>query len=194
MTAEISRLFAWNDWANRDTLASLRAVREAPLPDRARRLLGHLVGTERLWLSRIGDSGERREERGQGERFGREERGERSEGGIQERDERSEVRGIGFPLTPVWPDLSLDACAAGIEEMRGRWTAFLEARGPGDEDRCVGYTNSKGEKWESAVSEILTHVVLHGGYHRGQIAAEIRAAGHEPAYTDYIEAVRRKKI
>jgi uncharacterized damage-inducible protein DinB len=38
------------------------------------------------------------------------------------------------------------------------------------------------------------HVVLHGGYHRGQIASELRAAGFTPAYTDYVEAVRRNLI
>ncbi|HEY6147556.1 MAG TPA: DinB family protein [Thermoanaerobaculia bacterium] len=38
------------------------------------------------------------------------------------------------------------------------------------------------------------HVVIHGGYHRGQIAAELRAAGFTPAYTDYIEAVRRGRV
>ncbi len=150
---DLPRLFAWNDWGNREALASLRAAGGGNPPDRARRLLGHLVGTERLWLSRI--------------------------------------EGVEKPPA-VWPDLTLDECAAGIEEMRGRWAASLASPAPAE--ARVAYTNSKGQKWENAVSEILTHVVLHGGYHRGQIAAELRAAGHEPAYTDYIEAVRRKKL
>jgi uncharacterized damage-inducible protein DinB len=41
---------------------------------------------------------------------------------------------------------------------------------------------------------VLTHVVLHGAYHRGQIAADLRAAGLEPPYTDFIEAARRGEI
>ena len=57
--------------------------------------------------------------------------------------------------------------------------------------RTIVYTNSKGEPWSSRVSDVLMHVVLHGGYHRGQIAADLREAGFTPAYTDYIEAVRR---
>jgi hypothetical protein len=32
---------------------------------------------------------------------------------------------------------------------------------------------------------------MHGGYHRGQIARQLRAAGREPPYTDYIEFTRR---
>ena len=54
----------------------------------------------------------------------------------------------------------------------------------------VAYRNSKGEFWTSTVGDILTHVVLHASYHRGQIAAAVRQAGGEPAYTDFIHAVR----
>jgi len=37
----------------------------------------------------------------------------------------------------------------------------------------------------------LTHVIMHSAYHRGQIALEMRAAGMEPAHTDFIHAVRQ---
>ncbi|MGH9479278.1 MAG: DinB family protein [Terriglobales bacterium] len=36
------------------------------------------------------------------------------------------------------------------------------------------------------MGDILMHVALHSGYHRGQIAADMRSGGLEPAYTDYI--------
>ena len=55
----------------------------------------------------------------------------------------------------------------------------------------ISYTNSKGERWTSTVEEILTHLVIHSAYHRGQIAADVRGAGQTPAYTDYIHAVRQ---
>jgi uncharacterized damage-inducible protein DinB len=42
------------------------------------------------------------------------------------------------------------------------------------------------------VEEILTHVTIHSAYHRGQIASDVRSAGLEPAYTDYIHAVRQR--
>jgi DinB family len=38
------------------------------------------------------------------------------------------------------------------------------------------------------------HVVMHGTYHRGQIAAEVRAAGGAPEYTDFIHAVRAAAV
>jgi uncharacterized damage-inducible protein DinB len=91
---------------------------------------------------------------------------------------------------PVWPDLDLDACATRLTELAGDW---MELLAPLDDDGLadgVAYRNSKGEFWTSTVGDILTHVVLHAAYHRGQIAAAVRAAGGEPAYTDFIHAVR----
>jgi len=55
----------------------------------------------------------------------------------------------------------------------------------------IEYRNSKGERWQSSVADVLTHVLLHGSYHRGQIASAVRAAGGIPAYTDFIHASRQ---
>jgi uncharacterized damage-inducible protein DinB len=55
----------------------------------------------------------------------------------------------------------------------------------------VEYRNSVGELWKGAVGDVLTQVVMHSAYHRGQIAADLRQSGHEPASTDFIHAVRQ---
>jgi uncharacterized damage-inducible protein DinB len=44
------------------------------------------------------------------------------------------------------------------------------------------------------VQDVLTHVVLHSAYHRGQIASQMRAGGEQPAYTDFIHAARQGLI
>ncbi|HEY8182629.1 MAG TPA: DinB family protein [Thermoanaerobaculia bacterium] len=85
----------------------------------------------------------------------------------------------------VWPDLTLDQCAAQIEKLAAAWPAEF---GRTDD---VEYVNSKGEKWTSRADDILTHVILHGAYHRGQIATIVRGSGETPAYTDYIHCVRQ---
>jgi uncharacterized damage-inducible protein DinB len=98
------------------------------------------------------------------------------------------------PPLPVWPEFDLDDTARRLGESRRVWTIHLDGLGPDDLDDAVGYRNSKGEFWTSRVSDILTHVSHHGAHHRGQIASAVRAAGGEPAYTDFIYAVRQGAI
>jgi uncharacterized damage-inducible protein DinB len=92
---------------------------------------------------------------------------------------------------PVWPDLSLEDCAERLDRLSDELLAS-----PNYEplSQPVTYTNSKGEPWTSTVEDILVHLVIHSAYHRGQIASDLRTAGHEPAYTDYIHAVRQRLI
>ena len=92
----------------------------------------------------------------------------------------------------VWPDPDhLEEYEAQVAELGARWQAFLEDAGERGLSRTITYTNSKGEPWSSRVDDILTHVLMHGAYHRGQIASDTRSAGFIPAYTDFIHAVRQ---
>ena len=95
-----------------------------------------------------------------------------------------------FP--PVWPELDVEACGQRLEELSRMWPDYLDEADSLTEQ--IRYTNSKGEAWTSTVEEILTHIVIHSAYHRGQIASEVRASGGIPAYTDYIHAVRQRLI
>jgi uncharacterized damage-inducible protein DinB len=92
---------------------------------------------------------------------------------------------------PVWPDLPVDACATHLTGLSESWLEYLDQADRDRLDQQVSYTNSKGEPWSSRVEDILTHVTIHSAYHRGQIASDLRAAGHTPAYTDFIHAVRQ---
>ena len=142
------RLYGYNAWANRLAAA---AVRAGGAPATALRVLGHVVGAERLWLARL--------------------------------------EGVTAPLA-VWPALSVAECEAECAALTDVWGAFLRAADPGRLREVIAYVNSKGDPWRSSVGDILTHVVLHSSYHRGQIASQLRAAGAEPAYTDFIHATR----
>jgi uncharacterized damage-inducible protein DinB len=103
------------------------------------------------------------------------------------------IQGRPSPLT-VWPELSVDECAGRVEELSTLLPDILRDRDPVALRRAVSYTNSKGEAWTSTVGEILTHVTIHSAYHRGQIASDMRSAGQEPAYTDYIHAIRQRFV
>lgn len=96
-------------------------------------------------------------------------------------------------ILPVWPDLDLRSCGAHLQHLSQLWPEYL-SRNQDSAPNRVSYTNSKGESWTNTVEEILTHVVIHSAYHRGQIASELRAAGSVPAYTDYVHAVRQGYI
>ena len=94
------------------------------------------------------------------------------------------------PRHAVWPTLSLDQTSELEAENRARFRELL-ARPDDTLQRRVRYRNSAGNDFDNNVEEILTHVALHGHYHRGQIARAMRAAGREPVYTDYIGFVRK---
>lgn len=149
MRGPLERWFAYDHWANRATLRSLKG---GSFGERPRKLMAHIVAAERLWYDRL-----------------------------LERP----------PSMPVWPDLTLEQSAALVDDLAARWREYLAGLTPEGWQAVKGYTNSKGEPWKNTVPDVLMHVVMHSVYHRGQIAAAVRAAGGEPAYTDFIEAVRR---
>lgn len=74
------------------------------------------------------------------------------------------------------------------------WRDYLGKLSSAGLSETVPYKNSKGEPWSSTVQDILTHVILHSAYHRGQIASQMRAGGDQPAYTDFIHAARQGLI
>ncbi len=88
---------------------------------------------------------------------------------------------------PVWPDLTLDAVEKELDELRRAWHDIWNRAIQG---RSIEYRNTKGEKHASRVDDVLMHVVMHGSYHRGQIATLVRQGGSTPAYTDFIQATR----
>jgi uncharacterized damage-inducible protein DinB len=147
-------MFAYDHWANRECLASMRAARSVS-PDTVGRM-AHILAAQKLWLERI----------------------------LQQPQS-----------LPVWPTTTIEDCRALADETSAAWRSYLARLGnkfaPGSLDDKVEYRNSKGEPWSNRVADILTHVLFHSAYHRGQIALQMRASGIEPAYTDFIVAVRQ---
>ncbi len=95
---------------------------------------------------------------------------------------------------PVWPDFTLEQCGSQITELASLWREYLGQLSPARLSAEIAYQNSKGEPWASSVEDVLTHVLLHSSYHRGQIASQMRANGSQPAYTDFIHAARQGLI
>jgi uncharacterized damage-inducible protein DinB len=91
----------------------------------------------------------------------------------------------------VWPSLNVSEARALATRHADLFDALVTGADEAALARRVSYRNSKGRAYESSVSDIVMHVGMHGGYHRGQIARQLRAAGREPPYTDYIQFTRR---
>ena len=92
---------------------------------------------------------------------------------------------------PVWPTFTLEQCKLEVEQLPGLWKGYLTSLGETGLSGAITYQNTKGEAFTSQKQDILLHVIMHSAYHRGQIAADMRAAGFTPPYTDFIHAVRK---
>ena len=148
-TGYFTRLFDHMEWADRRALASLRAM--SPPPAKSVELMSHILGAERVWLSRI--------------------------------------EGKTSPIV-VWPTLSLDDAERILAENVEGYRRVLSRLSSAGLQEPITYKTSAGDQFTSTVEDILTQVATHGSYHRGQIAAQVRAAGGTPNPTDYIAYIR----
>ena len=55
-----------------------------------------------------------------------------------------------------------------------------------DVEQKIEYQNSRGNKFENTIFEMLFHAINHSTYHRGQINLLLKQNGIEPILTDYI--------
>jgi uncharacterized damage-inducible protein DinB len=149
-TSGFHGLFAYDDWANRETLGSIKS-RETP-PPRSLKLMAHIISAQFVWHARLQRTPQ--------------------------------------PMA-VWPELDLDESTRQLPRLKEMWQQYLAELDKNRFNDPIAYTNTKGERYYSQIVDVLTHVIMHSVYHRGQIASDIRAGGGEPAYTDFIHAVRQ---
>jgi uncharacterized damage-inducible protein DinB len=153
---EVSKLFAYNRWANAKTLESVSALTEEELGRKlggsfpsVRETLAHLYAAEWVWLERL--------------------RGI-SPGGLPPSEEVPTLTALREKWNAV--EERQKAFVAGVAEARMAQT--------------MSYTNVKGEPWSYPVGELLVHIVNHSTYHRGQVATMLRQLGKTPESTDYL--------
>jgi uncharacterized damage-inducible protein DinB len=91
---------------------------------------------------------------------------------------------------PIWSQVDIENCAELIKQNEESFTAYFTHLANTDLDKIITYKNSKGREFKYSIRDILTHVALHGQYHRGQINSRLRAVGIEPVTIDFITFVR----
>ena len=87
----------------------------------------------------------------------------------------------------AWPAPRPAHFVEEVEKLRRRWDAVLERRG--DED-VIEYQDSRGRDRSGTLADVVTHLVMHATYHRGQIAMLLGRVDVTLPATDFLLAVR----
>ncbi len=97
------------------------------------------------------------------------------------------VRGGDTAKLPVWPEgRPIAEALARFATVADAWRAHVERADAKELARRVEFTNSAGQACADRLDDILRHLANHGTHHRGQIASQLRAAGHAPETLDFI--------
>jgi uncharacterized damage-inducible protein DinB len=94
------------------------------------------------------------------------------------------------PTHPVWPQLDMAACKSLAVDNALGYSDFVAGLSDDGLAAPIRYRNAKGDEFVNSVIDILTQVVTHGAYHRGQIAKALGGAGVPAVSTDFITYVR----
>ncbi|MBT2290784.1 DinB family protein [Paenibacillus albidus] len=90
----------------------------------------------------------------------------------------------------IWPLTRFEDCGQLVRDNHEGYLSFLSPLDDAGLNTAVSYRTSKGILFSTTILDILSHVALHGSYHRGQISSYLRLEGHEPVNTDYITFTR----
>lgn len=96
------------------------------------------------------------------------------------------LKGADSSHLPIWSEVSVESCVEMVNQNHHNYDELLSTLSNSNLDQLVSYKNSNGTKFDNSIRDILTHVALHGQYHRGQINQLLRAANKEPISVDYI--------
>ena len=88
------------------------------------------------------------------------------------------------------PELTLEKCELMARENQEGLLQVLANLDSEGIEAMVNYKNLSGKEFTTSVRDILIHLVMHGTYHRGQIALALRSGGSDPPNTDFITYVR----
>ena len=94
------------------------------------------------------------------------------------------------PRLSVWPTLTLVECESLAAENALGYAAYVDRLSDDGLSQMIEYHNQKGDAFATSVIDVLTQIITHGPYHRGQIAKIVGRAGGAAAETDYIFYVR----
>lgn len=86
--------------------------------------------------------------------------------------------GLAASNTPETP--TLDELAARMRELDAWYVDHAAGLSPAMREEAVSFTFTDGDAGRMTRGEILLHVSLHGGYHRGAVGQVLRSIGIAP--------------
>ena len=87
---------------------------------------------------------------------------------------------------PVWEEYKLKELDSMTEESCDNWCNYLEGHEMETFEEMIHYKDSHGKAHEATIRVIMSHVINHSTYHRGQIALKLRELNIAPPPTDFI--------
>ncbi|QYK67794.1 MULTISPECIES: DinB family protein [Paenibacillus] len=110
---------------------------------------------------------------------------------VAERIWLSRLEGKGSVQYSLWEEVeNLTAIRTIFEENAEQYRVYIEGLEESELDEMIDYANQSGVPFRTSVRDILSQVLLHGQYHRGQINRALRIESAEPAQVDYITFAR----
>jgi uncharacterized damage-inducible protein DinB len=104
--------------------------------------------------------------------------------GVLREDSMDEIQASILQAQEKTKDKGLEKMEALYAELAELYKAFFNSQEDIDKPIVAEHPNFGG--LETHLSEIVQHVVNHGTYHRGNLAAMIRQQGYPGVPTDYI--------
>jgi len=110
---------------------------------------------------------------------------------IAERVWLSRLQGKSSAQYSLWEEAEdLTAIRTMFEENAEQYRVYIGELEESELDEMIEYANQNGVPFRTSVRDILSQVLLHGQYHRGQINRALRIESAEPFQVDYITFAR----
>lgn len=110
---------------------------------------------------------------------------------VAERVWLSRLQGKASTQFSLWEEAEdLAPIRTMFEDNASDYRFYIEGLEESELDEMVNYASMGGVTFSTAVRDILSQVLLHGQYHRGQINRALRTESAEPVQVDYITFAR----
>jgi len=110
---------------------------------------------------------------------------------VAERVWLSRLQGNSSLHYSLWEEVEdLTTVRTMFEENAELYRVYIEELEEFDLDKMIDYANQSGVPFRTSIRDILSQVLLHGQYHRGQINQALRMESAKPVQVDYITFAR----